>query len=163
MLKDSSDLTASPIRLIIYNIDQLLDSVGSVGISQISGHQPFGSHGPPVVHGPLVGDLCTSSLFKTPITSRSILQPKVNWCWTLMEAPSLPPDSIGSKPSWDSSSHGTAAGSCRLQKELMALLIAEFQGTVMSSAQEKNTHSTLPLIQEDNLSYMLVTLSQVLV
>lgn len=78
-----------------------------------------------------------------------------------MEAPSLSPGSIGSKPSWDSGSHGTTAGSCPLQKERIALLIAEFQGTVMSSAQ--NTHSTLPPIQEDNFSYMLVTRSQVLV
>lgn len=40
---------------------------------------------------------------------------------------------------------------------------AELQGTVMSSSAQKGTDSTLPPTQGCNLSYILVTLSQVLV
>lgn len=40
-----------------------------------------------------------------------------------MEAPMLSPGSLGSKPSWDSGSHGTVVGSYHLQKGPMALLM----------------------------------------
>lgn len=82
-----------------------------------------------------------------------------------MEAPILSPGSIGNKPSWDSGSWNSS-GLLSLANGTHGLIngFAEFQDTVMSSAQEKNTDSsTLPPIQGDNLSYMLVTLSQDLV